>query len=109
MNTPEAIVELNRLFDDLKRHPLDWEKAGELKASCEFLGLNIGQVDLNQMLRAARGDLDETLIERQISARHAARAAKNWAESDRIRDELARLGVALHDNKDGRTTWEVRR
>lgn len=44
-----------------------------------------------------------------IAARLAARAAKNWAESDRIRDELAAMGVALKDNKDGTTTWEVKR
>ena len=39
----------------------------------------------------------------------AARAAKNWAESDRIRDELAAMGVVLKDNKDGTTSWEVKR
>jgi cysteinyl-tRNA synthetase len=44
-----------------------------------------------------------------ITTRLAARAAKNWAESDRIRDELAAMGVALKDNKDGTTTWEVKR
>ena len=44
-----------------------------------------------------------------ITARLAARAAKNWAESDRIRDELAAQGIALKDNKDGTTTWEVKR
>ena len=48
-------------------------------------------------------------IEALITARLAARAAKNWAESDRIRDELAAMGVALKDNKDGTTTWEVKR
>jgi cysteinyl-tRNA synthetase len=35
--------------------------------------------------------------------------AKNWAESDRIRDELAAMGIAVKDNKDGTTTWEVAR
>ena len=44
-----------------------------------------------------------------ISARNAARAAKNWAESDRIRDELLAMGVVLKDNRDGTTTWEVKR
>jgi cysteinyl-tRNA synthetase len=44
-----------------------------------------------------------------IEARNAARAAKNWAEADRIRDELAAMGVVLKDNKNGTTTWEVRR
>lgn len=48
-------------------------------------------------------------IERLIVARTAARAAKNWAESDRIRDELAAMGITLKDNKDGTTTWEVAR
>ena len=37
------------------------------------------------------------------------RAAKNWAESDRLRDELSALGVAIKDNKDGTTTWEPKR
>jgi len=48
-------------------------------------------------------------VNSQISHRLAARAAKNWAESDRIRDELAAQGIVLKDNKDGTTTWEVKR
>ncbi len=43
-------------------------------------------------------------IDALIIARNDARANKNWAESDRIRDELAALGIALED-KDGQTTW----
>jgi cysteinyl-tRNA synthetase len=48
-------------------------------------------------------------IEAFIEQRRAARAAKDWAGSDRIRDELAAMGIALKDNKDGTTTWEVAR
>ena len=44
----------------------------------------------------------------RIEARAEARAAKRWAESDRIRDELAAIGVVLKDSKDG-TTWEIAR
>ena len=49
----------------------------------------------------------------QYDARLAARKAKNWAESDRIRDELAAMGIQLKDVKDSATgepttTWEVR-
>jgi cysteinyl-tRNA synthetase len=51
----------------------------------------------------------EGLIKEKLSQRTAARAAKNWAESDRIRDELAAMGIKLKDNKDGTTTWEVAR
>lgn len=53
--------------------------------------------------------VDAAAIGALINARLAARAAKNWAESDRIRDELAAMGIALKDNKDGTTTWEVKR
>jgi cysteinyl-tRNA synthetase len=47
-------------------------------------------------------------IDRRIAARLSARQARNFAEADRIRDELAALGVVLKDSKDG-TTWEVAR
>jgi cysteinyl-tRNA synthetase len=105
LNTPEAIVELNRLYEFVKKNPLNVEKASELRASCAFLGLDIDEVDLKKMLIG----LDEAFIQQNIHSRNAARAAKNWAESDRIRDELAALGIALKDNKDGTTSWEVKR
>jgi len=47
-------------------------------------------------------------IESLIAARTTARKAKNFAESDRIRDELAAMGVVLKDTKEG-TTWEIAR
>jgi cysteinyl-tRNA synthetase len=55
-----------------------------------------------------------TLINSLITARLEARRAKNFAESDRIRDELAAMGIALKDGKDPvtgepTTTWEVKR
>jgi cysteinyl-tRNA synthetase len=56
------------------------------------------------------GDKVDSLLE----ARLAARKAKNFAESDRIRDELAAMGIKLKDGKDPATgepvtTWEVAR
>jgi cysteinyl-tRNA synthetase len=47
-------------------------------------------------------------IEGLVAARSAARARKDWKESDRIRDELAAMGVIVKDSKDG-TTWEIAR
>jgi cysteinyl-tRNA synthetase len=47
-------------------------------------------------------------VEALIKDRTAARARKDFKESDRIRDELAAMGVAIKDSKDG-TTWEVAR
>ena len=48
--------------------------------------------------------LKQTIIETQIAARNTARANKDWAESDRIRDELAEQGILLEDGPKG-TTW----
>jgi cysteinyl-tRNA synthetase len=57
-----------------------------------------------------QGDVDalKTKIENLVARRSAARKAKNFRESDRIRDELATMGVELKDSKDG-TTWEIAR
>ncbi len=53
--------------------------------------------------------LSESELAALITARGAARKNKNWAESDRVRDELAAMGIALKDNKEGTTSWEVNR
>jgi cysteinyl-tRNA synthetase len=54
-------------------------------------------------------NIDIDKINLFIEQRLAARAAKNWAESDHIRDQLAKMGVMLKDNKDGTTSWEPKR
>jgi cysteinyl-tRNA synthetase len=48
-------------------------------------------------------------IDEKIAARKVARAARDFAEADKLRDELAALGVAIKDNKDGTTSWEPKR
>jgi cysteinyl-tRNA synthetase len=48
---------------------------------------------------------DTGWIEELIAARAEAKANKNWAEADRIRDELKEKGIVLKDSKQG-TTWE---
>jgi cysteinyl-tRNA synthetase len=53
----------------------------------------------------AHASLDDVQVEARIAARAAARNAKNWAESDRIRDELVAAGVLLEDKPGGATTW----
>jgi cysteinyl-tRNA synthetase len=49
--------------------------------------------------------LSDNEIDSQIALRLAARKARNWTESDRIRDELARRGVVLEDKPGGVTEW----
>jgi cysteinyl-tRNA synthetase len=53
---------------------------------------------------AAGDGLSDEQISSLVEARVAARRAKNWAESDRIRDELTAQGVILEDGAGG-TTW----
>ena len=53
-------------------------------------------------------EVNETQVDSLIAARADARAAKDFAEADRIRDELDAMGVALMDGPDG-TTWELKR
>jgi cysteinyl-tRNA synthetase len=50
--------------------------------------------------------LDDAAIQTQIQARADAKKAKNFAEADRIRDDLMAQGIVLKDSADG-TTWEV--
>ena len=75
-----------------------------------FFGFRRERICANGAKRARRRrrSPSKEIDRRDRSARNAARKAKNFAEADRIRDELAAMGVVLKDSKDG-TTWEVAR
>ena len=90
MNTPRAIAEL---------HASKATGPAALRAGLDLLG--IGAAVANEMPPALA-----PVAEALIAERGAARAAKNWKESDRLRDELAAMGVAVKDNKDGSISWE---
>ncbi|QFU17022.1 cysteine--tRNA ligase [Microvirga thermotolerans] len=101
LNTPRMIAELHAL-DGAGAHA---ELIGNLRA----LGFLAEGLEAWKARRRAALAVDPATVEALIAARREARAAKNWAESDRIRDELAALSVVVKDNKDGTTTWEVAR
>ncbi|WP_284178736.1 cysteine--tRNA ligase [Rhabdaerophilum sp. SD176] len=88
------------------------DAAYQLWVDCVFLGIDLTRFRSSE-LYLERRDLNEVYIDSLINARLAARAAKNWAESDRIRDELVALGIVLMDGKDEAgnpvTRWEVKR
>ena len=106
LNTPQAVASLHELRSEAARGAKG--AAASLKASAQVMGLLHQSPQRWAEWRPASIDLDETRVESLIAARAAARKAKNFAESDRIRDELAAMGVVLKDSKEG-TTWEIAR
>ncbi|HVY57448.1 MAG TPA: cysteine--tRNA ligase [Xanthobacteraceae bacterium] len=106
LNTPKAIAALHELRSAAAAGAKG--AAASLKASAGLLGLLQGSAAAWAAWRPASLALDDARIESFIAARNAARKAKDFREADRIRDELAAMGVVLKDSKDG-TTWEVAR
>jgi cysteinyl-tRNA synthetase len=106
LNTPKAFAALH----DLRGEAAKGVKpaAASLKASAQLIGLLQLPATKWAAFRPASLSIDENKVVSLIEARTAARAEKNFRESDRIRDELAAMGVVLKDSKDG-TTWEIAR
>jgi cysteinyl-tRNA synthetase len=94
---------------------LDAKACSDFAAGLEFLGLWHGESALEIMGHGVRvhsatmAQTDRTKIVRLVEDRLVARHTKNWKESDRIRDELDAMGIAIIDHKDGTTSWEVKR
>ncbi|MEO6079245.1 MAG: cysteine--tRNA ligase [Steroidobacteraceae bacterium] len=114
-NTPKALVVLQRLardINDAKGQGGDaMQTAAQLAAVFRELaaGLGICRLDPEQWFRlAAPGSAqgpDDADIEAAIVSRLAARKARDFKESDRLRDSMAQAGVILEDKPDGTTVW----
>ena len=98
LNTPAALGELQKSLHDGAPAGL---------AAARLLGLL--QQDPAAWRAAREAGVDGSAIDRLVSERLAARRARNWVESDRIRDALAARSITLKDNKDGTTSWSVTR
>jgi cysteinyl-tRNA synthetase len=110
-NTPIAFSVLFELAHEIQRlREKDITSAANHGALLRQLGgvLGILQDDPMTFLQAgnAKLNIDAAEIEKLIAARNQARADKEWAEADRIRDELASMSVILEDGSGG-TTWKA--
>jgi cysteinyl-tRNA synthetase len=106
LNTPQMIASLHSLRNSAASG--NERDRDEFAASLRLLGfLSESAAAWNDRKQQASG-IDAKQINGLIADRTAARARKDFKESDRIRDELAALGVVIKDSKEG-TTWEVAR
>jgi cysteinyl-tRNA synthetase len=80
--------------------PAQWARLGSVAGTP-----GSGHVDVAGQAPARIVVMSDAEIDGLIAERLAARKAKNWAQSDRIRDELAKAGVILEDKPGGTTTW----
>ena len=115
LNTPSVITKLNSMSDVVldpeESDPLD---AGRFKRAANLLGLLTLTERQWKVVRSSGRIVDEERVSEAISARNAARKARDFEKADRIRDELSAMGIQLKDAKDPKTgeivtTWEVKR
>jgi cysteinyl-tRNA synthetase len=104
LNTPKALAELSVLADAARQAPSESTKAALLGAGA-LLGLL--QDDPEAWFKQTVGqNVDAGQVEALLEARRTARAAKDFARADAIRNELTSMGVVIEDSAQG-TRWSV--
>ncbi len=109
LNTPIAFAEINKLAKDLAKAetPEDKQKyKSALLSTGELLGLFLENAE--EWFKAGVQEVDSEKVDALIAQRNQARADKDWAKSDEIRDELAAMNIVLEDSANG-TRWSVKK
>jgi len=106
LNTPQALVALEEMLADKKLSPAD--RRATLVRFDDTLGLNLANLSRgNLRLRPQSATLDESAIEARLNERKEARAARDFARSDAIRDKLIAAGIEVMDGDPLRWEWRV--
>lgn len=103
LNTAKVLAELNLTLRDEQLPVAD--RAAIAAAADTLLGLRLGELEPDEVRSGAELAVSADYVEELVAARAAARKARDWAEADRIRDQLSELGVQLTDTPTG-TKWE---
>ncbi len=107
LNTPAAITAIHHMADEVADDH-EGEDRAMFRAALNLLGLLQATETDWRAWRPAGISIDEARVAELIARRNEARAAKNYAEADRIRKQLDEMDVVLKDGPEG-TTWEVKR
>jgi len=97
LNTPSALA---LIWDALKNNAIDYKTLLEFD---KVLGLEFKKTE---KLKNLKTDVPDE-VQKLLDARATARAQKNWAESDRLRDEVRKLGFGVEDTKDGQILTDI--
>ena len=109
LNTPAALAALNRLARDLQVAGSTEERtrlAGALRASGEIMGL-LQDPESWRTHRTDAENIDAEAVDALVQQRTDARQRRDFAEADRIRDQLDARGIELEDTAEG-TRWRPR-
>ena len=107
INTPQALAEIAHLADAARKAPIGERPVakGALLAAGAALGL-LAQDPEAWFKRGVSEDVDAETVEALLQRRREARAARDWAGADAIRDELSAMGVTIEDGPQG-TRWSL--
>lgn len=106
-NTPGALAVLFDLARELNKAEDKKALAATLKRLAAILGLLQGDPESFLKGGAGQGGLAEADIEQMIEVRKTAKANKDWAQADSIRDQLKAQGIVLEDMAGGATLWRL--
>ncbi|MBY8978268.1 cysteine--tRNA ligase [Rhodobacteraceae bacterium NNCM2] len=106
LNTPAALSALHAIAGQVHASA-DPARAAELAAALRQAGALLGLLQQDAQMWAQAGVVDTARIDALVAERNQARASRDWAQADALRDELATLGIEVEDTG-GESRWRVR-
>jgi cysteinyl-tRNA synthetase len=103
-NTAAAMAAIFELVKQINQARAEGATQAQLEPAQAMFNELTGVLGLQLQEQAGRQTTADPFIDLLVEVRNELRAQKNWALSDKIRDELKALGVVVEDSKDG-TTW----